>query len=161
MVFYYVFEKTSDSLPMWLVTIMLSVPVGKRSNSRKQKYCNLLSKTPVLGFFWSNFIKKLLQRRCFPMNIAKCLSTVFFFKTLPFYYTFPKFNVMIKFSRSLWVQNWYLSYFLCHYFVFLHSTSVRIESQLLCRIYLVFIPTFVAALARIITTAPSLFWLNH
>ena len=105
MVFYYVFEKTSDSLPMWLVTIMLFVPVGKRSNSRKQKSCNLLSKTPVLGFFWSNFIKKLLQRRCFPMNIAKCLSIVFFFKTLPFYYTFPKFNVMIKFSRSLWVQN--------------------------------------------------------
>ena len=78
MAFYYVFEKTSDSLPMWLVTIMLFVPVGKRSNSHKQKSCNLRSKTPVLDFFLINFIKKLLQHRFFPMNIAKCLSTVFF-----------------------------------------------------------------------------------
>ena len=36
MVFYFVIEKTSYSLPMWLVTIMLFAPVGKRSKSRSQ-----------------------------------------------------------------------------------------------------------------------------
>ena len=29
-------------------------------------------------FFLINFIKKRLQHRCFPMNIAKCLSTTFY-----------------------------------------------------------------------------------
>ena len=36
--FYSIFGKTSYSLPMWLVTIMLFVPVGKRSNSRSQMF---------------------------------------------------------------------------------------------------------------------------
>ena len=36
MVFYFVIEKTSYSLPMWLATIMYFVPVGKRSKSRSQ-----------------------------------------------------------------------------------------------------------------------------
>ena len=45
------------------------------------KFCNILRKTPVLESpsglrLWaSNFIKKRLQHRCFPVNIAKLLRT--------------------------------------------------------------------------------------
>ena len=38
------------------------------------KLCNIHMKTPVLKSLL-NFIKKRLQHRCFPVNIAKFLST--------------------------------------------------------------------------------------
>ena len=83
MVFYFVFEKTSYSLPMWLVTIMLFVPVGKRSNSHSQMFYKIdalknlaifTGKHLCWSFFLRNFIKKILQHRCFPVNIVKCLK---------------------------------------------------------------------------------------
>ena len=86
---------------MWLVTIMLFVPVGKRSNSRSQMFYkieNLLislkmllkilqysqQKTVCWSFFLINFVKKMLRHRCFPVNITKCLSTAFFIEQLLF-----------------------------------------------------------------------------
>ena len=50
------------------------------------KFCNVHRKIPVLGFLFNkyldfkacSFIKKRLQRRCFPVKFAKILSTPFF-----------------------------------------------------------------------------------
>ena len=52
--------------------------------SCSEKFRNIQSKTPVLkslfnnvtGMKTCNFIKKRLQRRCFSVNIAKCLITL-------------------------------------------------------------------------------------
>ena len=98
--FLFVFEKMSSSIPMFLV--MLLAHVGKRSNSRSQMF----SKTGVLKNFaiftgknlcWSLFLikfqdwrptflfKKRLQRRCFSVNIAKFLWTAFLLKTCSLY----------------------------------------------------------------------------
>ena len=49
-------------------------------------FLNIHRKTPVLkslfnkvaGILACNFIKKKLQQRCFPVNIAKFVGTVFF-----------------------------------------------------------------------------------
>ena len=49
-------------------------------------------------FFLINFIKKRLQHRCFPVKIAKCLSTAFYIEHfVPIHYTFQNFYVMIEF----------------------------------------------------------------
>ena len=98
---FFVFEKMSSSIPMFLV--MLLAHVGKRSNSRSQMF----SKTGVLKNFaiftgknlcWSLFLikfqdwrptflfKKRLQRRCFSVNIAKFLRTAFLLKTCSLYH---------------------------------------------------------------------------
>ena len=53
------------------------------------KFCNILSKTSVLESLFNkvaerqvcNYIKKWLQHRCFPVNIAKFLKTAFLFNT--------------------------------------------------------------------------------
>ena len=106
-------------------------------------------------FFLINFIKKRLQHRCFPANFAKCLSTAFYKEHfVPIHYTFQNFYLMIEFFEFFE----FFSYFLCHCFVVLYNSSVRIGSSLLLRIYLVFIPKFLLSLtfARITTTAPSL-----
>ena len=53
---------------------------------------------------------------------------------------------MIELFGSLWVQNWCLSYFLCHCcFFLLHNSSVRIGSALSFLTYLVFIPKFLVS----------------
>ena len=46
-------------------------------NRCSQKFLNIHRKTPVLEFF-----KKRLQHRCFPVNIAKFLRTVFLMEHL-------------------------------------------------------------------------------
>ena len=47
-----------------------------------------------------NFIKKRPQHRCFPANIAKCLSTAFYIEHfVPIHYTFQNFYVIIEFFR--------------------------------------------------------------
>ena len=98
--FYFVFEKTSYSLPIWLVTIALFVPVVKRSNSRSQVFykIHVLKNLEIFtrkhlcwSFFLINFIKNRLQNRCFPVNIAKCLSTAFYIEHLPFITLFRDF----------------------------------------------------------------------
>ena len=60
------------------------VPVGKHSNSRSQMFYDALQNLAIFTgkrlcwrFFLIKFIKKRLQHRCFPVNVAKCLSTVF------------------------------------------------------------------------------------
>ena len=60
------------------------------------------------------------------MNVAKFLRTGFFYRTPPVDYTFPKFYAMKEFFGCLWVQNWYFSYFLCHYFFFYNSIRTSI-----------------------------------
>ena len=50
--------------------------------------------------FLINFIKKRPQHRCFPANIAKCLSTAFYIEHfVPIHYTFQNFYVIIEFFR--------------------------------------------------------------
>ena len=147
-------QETSDSLPMWVVTTV--VAVGKHSNWRSQMFyqINALKNLAIFPgkhlcwrFFLKNFIKKRLQHKCFPVNIAKCLSTAFYIEHfVPIHYTlyihYTEFLCDDRIILILWVQNWYFSYFLCHSFVFLYNSSVRIGSPLLFRIYLVFIPKF-------------------
>ena len=67
-------------------------------------------KTPVLNIFLINFIKKRLQRRCFPVNIAKFLRTAFFIKhrggcfwslPLPFKIIIKKNFQLFSFPRSI------------------------------------------------------------
>ena len=60
------------------------VPVGKHSNNRSQMFYDALQNLAVFTgkplcwrFFLINFIKKRLQHSCFPVNVAKCLCTVF------------------------------------------------------------------------------------
>ena len=60
------------------------VPVGKHSNSRSQMFYDALQKLAIFTgkqlcwrFFLINFIKKRLQHRSFPVNVAKYLSTDF------------------------------------------------------------------------------------
>ena len=93
-------------------------------------------------FFLINFIKKRLQHRCFPVNIAKGLSTAFYIEHVIASLYFSEFLCDHRILWILPVQNWYFSYFSCHCFVFFHNFSVRIGSPLLFRIYLVFIPKF-------------------
>ena len=83
----------------WLI-FWCFVPVGKRSNSCSQ----MLYKTDPItnlaiftrkylcwSFFLINFIKKRLQHRWFPVNIAKCLSTVTYIEHLLFIKIFQNF----------------------------------------------------------------------
>ena len=85
---------------MWLVTTVLFVPLGKRSNSRSEMFYKidplknlaiLTGKQLYWKFFLINFIKKRLRRRCFLANFAKCLSTVFYIEHLPFIILFRNF----------------------------------------------------------------------
>ena len=92
-------------------------------------------------FFLINFIKKRLQHRCFPANVAKCLRSAFYTLRSHSLY-FSEFLYDDRILLILQVENWYFSYFLCHSFVFLHNSSVRIGSPLLFRIYLVFMIKF-------------------
>ena len=81
--------------------LLLFVPVGKRSNSRLQMFYKIdplkdldamfTGKHLYWRFFLINFIKKRLQLRCFPVNIAKCLSTAFCIEHLPFIIFFRNF----------------------------------------------------------------------
>ena len=76
-----------------LATTVLFVPVGKHSNSRSQMFCKVdalkifaIFTGKHLGwrFILINFIKKRHQQRCFPVNVAKCLSTAFYIEHIPF-----------------------------------------------------------------------------
>ena len=64
--------------------------VGVLKNFVTENFCNIHSKTPVLeslfnkvaGLKVCNFIKKRLQLRYLPVNIAKFLRTTFFIEHL-------------------------------------------------------------------------------
>ena len=55
-------------------------------------------------FFLINFIKKRLQHRCFPVNIAKCLSTAFYIEYIC-EYEFFEFYAMLSFSLEAFLQD--------------------------------------------------------
>ena len=84
-----------------LATTVLFVPVGKRSNSRSQMFYKIdplknlaifTGKHLCWRLFLINFYKKRLRHRCFPVNIAKCLSTTFnIIEHLPFIIIFRNF----------------------------------------------------------------------
>ena len=64
-------------------------PAGKHSNSRSQMFYAALQNLAIFTgkrlcwrFFLINFINKRLQHRCFPVNIAKCLSTAFYMECI-------------------------------------------------------------------------------
>ena len=100
-------QETCDLLPMWVVTTV--VPVGQHSNRRSQMFykINALKKLAIFTgkhlcwrLFLINFIKKRPQHRCFPANIAKCLSTAFYIEHfVPIHYTFQNFYVIIESFR--------------------------------------------------------------
>ena len=82
-------------------------PVGKHSNSRSQMFYkidalkNLVMFTEehlCWRFFLINFIKKRLQHRCFPVNVAKCLSTAFH---IEIYVNTSFLNIMLCYHFSL------------------------------------------------------------
>ena len=136
-------QETSGSLPMWVVTTV--VAVGKHSNWRSQMFykINALKNLAIFPgkhlcwrFFLKKFIKKRLQHRCFPVNIAKCLSTAFYIEHfVPIHYTFQNFYVMIEFFRFFGykIDIFHIS---CATALFSFITLV-LESELHC--YFVFI----------------------
>ena len=81
------------------------------------------------------FSLKRDSHRGFFLWILRHFLEQFFYRTPPVYYTFLKFHVMIEFFGRLRVQNWYFPYFLFHWFVFLHNSSVWIGCPLLFRTY--------------------------
>ena len=83
------------------VLVMLFIHVGKHSNSRSQMFFE----TGALKNFaiftgkhlcWILFLR--LQRRCFPVNIAKFLRTPFFTEHLRW---------LLLSSLTLWAGKWY------------------------------------------------------
>ena len=86
------------------------VRVGKRSNSRSQMFYKIdalknlaifTGKHLCWRFFLINFIKKRLQHRCFPVNIAKCLSTTFYMVEYICEYKFFEYYTMLSFNRDI------------------------------------------------------------
>ena len=87
--------------------LLLVVPVGKHLNSHSQMFYKIDALTNLAiftgkhlcwRFFLIDFIKNRLQYRCFPVNIAKCLSTSFYKEPfVSIHYTFQNFYVMIEF----------------------------------------------------------------
>ena len=163
-------------LCMWLVTLMLFVPVGKRSKSRSQMFCKIENlfislkmllkilqysqeNICVLEFLFNQLYLKNAATQVFSCEYCKMFKYSFFYRTPAFHNVFRNSYVMIEFFGSLWVQNCYLSYFLCHCFFFLHDSSVRIGSALSFLIHLVFKSKLLVSVtfAHITTTAPSLF----
>ena len=81
------------------------VPVGKHSNSRSQIFYDALQNLAIFTrkhlccrYFLINFNKKRLQHRCFPVNVAKCLSTAFH---IEIYVNTSFLNVMLCYHFSL------------------------------------------------------------
>ena len=107
-----------------------------------------------------NFFKKRLQHRCFPINIAKCLSTACYIETsrsLCFWEILCDDRITLNFFRYK-IDIFHISFVIA--FVFFRNSSVRIGRPLLFCVYPVFIPKFLLSVTfpRITTMAPSLFW---
>ena len=90
------------------------VRVGKHSNSRSQMFYKIdalknlaifTGKHLCWRFFLINFIKKRLQHRCFPVNIAKCLSTTFYVEYICEYEFFEYYAVLSFFFRSVLARH--------------------------------------------------------
>ena len=88
------------------------VPVGKHSNSRSQMFYDALQNLAIFTgkqlcwrFFLINFIKKRLQHRCFPVNIAKCLSTAFYIEYICEYEFFEYYAMLSFFFRSVLARH--------------------------------------------------------
>ena len=60
--------------------LLLFVPVGKRLNSRSQLFYEI-DAFKNLTIFTGKKLQEI-QHRCFPVNIAKCLSTAFYIEHL-------------------------------------------------------------------------------
>ena len=81
------------------------VPVGKHSNSRSQMFYDALQNLAIFTgkhlcwrFFLINFIKKRLQHRSFPVNVAKYLSTDFH---IEIYVNMSFLNIILCYHFSL------------------------------------------------------------
>ena len=88
------------------------VPAGKHSNSRSQMFYDALQNLAIFTgkhlcwrFFLINFIKKRLQHRCFPVNIAKCLSTAFYIEYICEYEFFEYYAMLSFFFRSVLARH--------------------------------------------------------
>ena len=88
------------------------VPAGKHLNSRSQKFYKInafknlaifTGKHFCWRFFIINFIKKRFQHRCFPVNIAKCLSAAFYICEYAF---FEYYDMLSFFFRRCSCKAW-------------------------------------------------------
>ena len=88
--------------------------VGKHSNSRSQMFYKIDSlknlaiftgKHWCWRFFLINFIKKRLQHKCFPVNIAKCFSTAFYVEFICKYEFFEYYAMSSFFFRSVLARH--------------------------------------------------------
>ena len=121
--FFYLSEFLSSFLVcfwenVWFTSYMACyycvVPVGKYSNSRSQKLYKInplknlaifTGKRLCWRFFLINFINKRLQHRCFPVNIAKCLSTAFYIEYICEYKFFEYYAMLSFFSRGVLARH--------------------------------------------------------
>ena len=136
-----------------------------KRNSQKQPFINVRKKHLCSSLFliklraWGPafLFKKRFLHRCFPVNIAKFLRTVFLWNT----FCSSHFYVMIGFfGRSGYkIEVFHVS---CTTALFSFIILV-LESELDSYFVLVFIPKCLvnAPFARITTSAPALFWLNQ
>ena len=81
------------------------VPVGKHWNSRSRMFHDALKNLAIFTgkhlcwrFVLINFIKKRLQHSCFPVNVAKCFSTVFH---MEIYMNMSFLNILLCYHFSL------------------------------------------------------------
>ena len=89
-------------------------PVGKHLNSRSHMFYKIdalknlamfTEKHWCWRFFLLNFIKKRLQHRRFPVNIAKCLSTAFYIEYICEYEFFEYYAMLSFFFRRVLARH--------------------------------------------------------
>ena len=141
-------------LCMWLVTLMLFVPVGKRSKSRSQMFCKIENlfislkmllkilqysqeNICVLEFLFNQLYLKNAATQVFSCEYCKMFKYSFFYRTPAFHNVFRNSYVMIEFFGSLWVQN------CCHIscaIAFSSFMTLVLESEVHCHfLYILFL----------------------
>ena len=96
----------------YVVCYYCVIPVVKHSHSRSQMFYDALQNLAIFTgkhlcwrFFLINFIKKRHQHRCFPVNIAKCLSTAFYIEYICEYEFFEYYAMLSFFFRSVLARH--------------------------------------------------------
>ena len=153
--FFFIFflrKRLIHFLSLWLVTVVLFVPVGKRSNSRSQmfykienllislkmllKSCNIHRKIPVSwSFFLINFIKKNTQTLLLSREYCEMFKYSFFTEHLLFIIPFRNLTC----DRILWKSLGAKLIFVIFLAPLLFFSFIVLESEVHCHfLYILF-----------------------
>ena len=168
--FCFVFEKTSSSLPI-LIAHVGKRPRGTLRSSRSQIFFKVgvfknFSIFAIKRLCWSPLLinlqhwrpalllKKRFQHKCFPWVLWSFYKQVSSWTLSLFIILFRNFT---WWWNSLNVFGWKSDvFYISCTIAFLHNSNVRIESPCLFRTCF-----HTKIFARIPTSAPAIFWLNH